>query len=290
MGQVKPRNSSADACLYVIFRIPVQEHGKFLTGWLRPLAFELAEDPLLRSLFFIRYDDRVGPHIRFRVLGDERWIERKVRPFVFRRMEDLKRGDSPVSYECGTYEPELKRYGGPVGLALAERVFFHDSLACLDLIDLDQKGALDRSLEEVFILLSESLLRSLGLSLAERVKVHELRTEVGLQLKKTQPESLRRQIDLLRKDLGPAMGRPETAWTEADWGGVEAKRAAKRWVRGLRPAFRDLKKGLSSGEIDQDLMDLAGSFLHMESNRLGFSLRTEWCLHYLMMQLLRSAS
>jgi thiopeptide-type bacteriocin biosynthesis protein len=38
-------------------------------------------------------------------------------------------------FELGSYEPELERFGGPSGVALAERLFFADSEASLDLLE-----------------------------------------------------------------------------------------------------------------------------------------------------------
>jgi hypothetical protein len=117
--------------------------------WLRARARELSAD----RWFFIRYVDAAGYHLRLRLRAapdaldelhgrlDELWALLADLPVAVD--EPLVAGLGPMTgtdsrgVAASWYAPELRKYGGPAGVALAERVFTDSSdLVC----DLDIAG------------------------------------------------------------------------------------------------------------------------------------------------------
>lgn len=104
---------------------------RLLTELVAPVARELVRSGAARLWFFARYADP-EPHLRVRIQGDpisivRRWSE-VVQPYaaegtVWRMQYD-------------TYEREVERYGGALGIEPAELLFGHDSEAAADLIAL----------------------------------------------------------------------------------------------------------------------------------------------------------
>lgn len=92
------------------------------------LLTELA--PFLTTLprwFFMRYDDP-DHHLRIRVHGEPRWLFDHVLP----RLSAV----ASWKLQLDTYEREVERYGGAVGIELAERLFHADSCFVIDALTL----------------------------------------------------------------------------------------------------------------------------------------------------------
>ncbi len=88
--------------------------------------------------FFIRYIDRAGPHVRFRVRGDTDVIN-----CIYGRWNQTLRAqlsaaiggrDANPEILYAPYEPEIDKYGGVVGTGIAESAFQVSSEIALQLI------------------------------------------------------------------------------------------------------------------------------------------------------------
>lgn len=114
-----------------------------ISAAVRP-AVELSQRfPDIDRWFFIRYIDYLGPHLRLRFRGPVDGISRMYNPLIelvqtnleaagaipqpsVRRLVPvpLQAGaDGHVGYQLDMYEPEYAKYGGPVGVEIAEAVF-----------------------------------------------------------------------------------------------------------------------------------------------------------------------
>ncbi len=94
-----------------------------------PSLRELHAEGLYTLHFFLRYSDETGPHLRLRLNAKD--LESRIQHSLGLRLEDLAPGCRIVP---ACYEPELAKYGGTEGLALAETQFHASSefaLACL---------------------------------------------------------------------------------------------------------------------------------------------------------------
>lgn len=109
--------------------------------------------PDVKNWFFVRYVDERGNHIRLRLHGSARFcretrgeiekliarelplVKSVVRPAIF-AMEDesLFEVESDQGYTSATYEPEYEKYGGPVGVAIAEKLFEVSSELALEAV------------------------------------------------------------------------------------------------------------------------------------------------------------
>jgi thiopeptide-type bacteriocin biosynthesis protein len=126
-----------------------------------PLVCEIRSDENLHSLFFVRYADPTW-QLRFRVLGRPGWIDDVVRPRIERAIRPFSESGLIRGVEYGEYAREWERYGGPRGMELAERIFLHDSVACLELLEAEARGFLRKSRREYSLMFTERVLDLFG--------------------------------------------------------------------------------------------------------------------------------
>ena len=85
--------------------------------------------------FFIRYGDPEW-HLRVRFHGDPARLQPEVLPRLHAALDPLLADGRIWRVQLDTYEREIERYGGPEGIALAERLFQADSDAVLDILEM----------------------------------------------------------------------------------------------------------------------------------------------------------
>lgn len=139
------------------------EQNRLLSDGIRPLLMALEAEQLIHHYFYIRYWE-LGSHIRLRLFHEQkepqikRVIEQVLTQFFkdypaeqlmskyelekhlshLGKLEGVDAQHNHVadnnSYEYIPYVPEVERYGGPVGVALAESYFHLSSKICLELL------------------------------------------------------------------------------------------------------------------------------------------------------------
>ena len=101
---------------------------------LRQIVAEIVDDALrsaaARSWFFIRYADPER-HLRVRFKGDPDRLWGEVLPRLHAATSQAMASGLVWRMQLDTYEREVERYGGVVGVALAEELFRADSDAAL---------------------------------------------------------------------------------------------------------------------------------------------------------------
>jgi thiopeptide-type bacteriocin biosynthesis protein len=85
------------------------------------------------SWFFLRYADP-DTHLRLRLQGDPRVLGGEVLPRLTSMASRLIANRALQRVEADTYEREVERYGGSLGVVLSERVFEADSVAVGDVL------------------------------------------------------------------------------------------------------------------------------------------------------------
>ncbi len=118
----------------------------------RPVVERVREQQALLRWFFIRYIDRRGWHIRLRLLvpaGDQRELAEAIGSFIEQNLARLSSEARPPllsflpavpvvqgreGYTLDEYRPEWEKYGGRLGVALAERLFEYSSEVALQAI------------------------------------------------------------------------------------------------------------------------------------------------------------
>lgn len=279
-------------CLYSLLLVPRERHDEILESFVRPVVRRVEGSPHLDSLFFVRFSEPQW-QLRFRILGHRAWIEGNVRPDVEQRLRDLESRGEVEHHEFQRYDRELERYGGEIGMRLAEQLFHRDSLACLDLVRLDREGKLRKSRREVSMVLVDRFLDLTGFTPKGRRDFYRYGYDWALQLKTWGPEELEALEGRFQK-LHPGMVELFYGDTAADperfYGGPEAAEVATRFLDEARPIVERILEEHRSGRIPQHLTHLFWSYTHMMTNRLGVEATPEAILRFFMTRLLEERS
>lgn len=102
-----------------------KDFDEILKNYIKPVTEYLYENKHIECLFFIKYADTKGPHLRVRIHAEQEQLEQFIKPYVFLNLFDFfKRPSSFDDYFIeSVYEPELARYGGEQGVNFAEKLF-----------------------------------------------------------------------------------------------------------------------------------------------------------------------
>jgi len=210
-------------CLFTLLYAPREQHERILADFVSPIARDLREAPELHSLFFARYNVPSW-QVRFRVLGHSGWIAGPVRERIERDLEPLQASGAVEKIEFAEYDRETERYGGEEGMALAEKLFLHDSLAVLDLMAAERQGLLAKTRREWSLLMTEGLLDLLGFDRAQRLAFYatgfrwtqEMGTWKGAEL-----ETIEKRYQELKPGLQDLFIGEQSRHPEQLWGGEE---------------------------------------------------------------------
>jgi thiopeptide-type bacteriocin biosynthesis protein len=217
--------------------------------------------------FYVRYNDG-GSHLRLRIFGDSKRLWTEVLPDLHGHLAPFYASSCVRKLELGSYEREIERYGGPVGIGLAEEIFCADSQACVELLSVlnGAEGPDDRWL--LVVLAWDALLSDLGFDLAAR---HRLTKESARRM----VEEYRMTVELSRA-LGQkvrAHARDLESILDARRTPDDALRASAREVldrRGalLRPIAARLEVARAQGTVHVPSDELAWTLMHMHANRM----------------------
>jgi thiopeptide-type bacteriocin biosynthesis protein len=112
--------------------------------------------------FFLRYHDP-GPHLRVRLAGDPARLLGAVLPAIERAIAPHLASGAVWRMQIDTYERELERYGGAVGIDTCERVFWIDSEAMLGVLELLEGDAGAEARWRLGLRGADQLLEALGM-------------------------------------------------------------------------------------------------------------------------------
>lgn len=270
------------SCLYILLHAPREQHEVILRELVRPVAREVRESPELDSLFFARFNVPDW-QVRFRVLGRPGWVQGEVRERVERRMALLVESGVVEGAEFTEYEREIERYGGPEGMELAEKLFLHDSLACLDLMAAEEGGALAKSRREFSLLMTERTLDLFGFDRARRMDFYAHGYRWALDLGTWGEDDLRlleERYQGLKPGLEDLFSGEQSEDPAVLWGGEEPARIAEGCLAAMRPVAAEILAGYAAGQVRQDLVYLVWSYTHMHCNRLGIDPTPEAILRF----------
>jgi thiopeptide-type bacteriocin biosynthesis protein len=273
-----------ETCLYAVLESMPESHDRLLMELIAPVVREIQGDENLHSLFFVRYADPAW-QLRFRVLGHPGWIDDVVRPRIERAIRPFSESGVIHGIEFGAYAREWERYGGPRGMELAERMFYHDSLACLELLDAEARGLLGKSRREYSLMFTERFLDLFGFDGSHRrqfyVEGHTWAFRDGVFREEDRPR-LERQYVGVRDALREWVRGPRAEDPAIVFGGPEPARIAASCLEAMRPVAEELLSAHADGSIHQGLVYLVWSYAHLHCNRLGIDLVPEAILRYLM--------
>ena len=222
---------------------------------------ELCERALGKGMaddwFFIRYADP-DPHLRLRFHGHPDRLIGELAPEICSWANALI-GQGLCSRLClDTYERELERYGGPLGMNLAESIFGADSRFAVEALRLSRSGVLALDITELAVLSIDNLLAGLGLSEAERLAWYRAR----LPSKSTSGEEYRRR----QADLRALLGDPGHLRQQP--GGDALARILAMRGHELTSHAQQLSELTDAGQLSQPVSALVRSYVHLHCNRL----------------------
>jgi len=275
-------------CLFTLLTAPREQHERILADFVTPIANAIRDAPELDSLFFARYNVPSW-QVRFRILGRPGWVSGPVFERVDSDLVPLRVSGAVDGVEYAEYDREVERYGGDEGMALAEKLFLHDSLACLDLMAAERQGLLGKTRREFSLLMTERLLDLLGFDREQRLSfyafghrwAHEMST-----WKEAELATIEAKYQALKPGLQDLFTGEQSTDEEALWGGEEPARIAACWQEASRPIAQAIREAHAAGRIQQDLGYLAWSYAHMSCNRLGIDPTPEALLRYFMNRLI----
>lgn len=235
-----------------------------LSGLTSPLFERMLSNGAADSWFFVRHADPDW-HLRVRFHGSPERLLDEVLPALLDGCAPLLREGLLRRITLDAYEREVERYGGDLGVRLAERVFCADSDAALGVLRGvigDDHGADMRW--RLALVGIHRLLTDLGLSLTDKqatVKAARDRFRRSLQvdaaLTRRLADRFRRERSSLQALFDPTLGESVP--------GLDCYEA--RSAR-LQPILEQICAGVRAGKITQPLTAIGDSFMHMHINRM----------------------
>jgi thiopeptide-type bacteriocin biosynthesis protein len=280
-----------ESCLYTLMHAPRENHERLLREFVIPVARELRDAAELDCLFFARYSVPDW-QLRFRVLGRPSWVEGKVKRRIDEALDPVRAAGLVDEVEFATYQREWERYGGERGMHLSEQIFLHDSLACLDLIDAESRGALAKTRREYSLLFVERFLDLMGFDRDTRIAYYAFAHSWPITDGTWTQDDLRAldaKFEVLEPGLVELLRGDQSRDPAAQWGGEEPAQIAARCLDACGRSVDELKSRHRAGEIEQDIVNLAWSYTHMHCNRLGIDAMPEAILRYFMWRLYTGA-
>jgi lantibiotic biosynthesis protein len=241
---------------------------ELLVEMVAPLVRELVAEGRCDRWFFIRYADPDW-HLRLRLRGPREYLRSSVLGALHERVHRLM-GDGRVhKMQLDSYHREVERYGGDVGIELAEELFQIDSDAVLALIAVSQEADTPAEARWRLTLRGiDRLLDDLGFDLdAKHAIVGGMRTSFGGEFR-VDDSQLKHQLSARFRSL-----RKKVEATLGDELGAEAALSPAVAVLAERSdRFRHVREALwaasKSGTLTRSVPDLAASFVHMHANRM----------------------
>ena len=141
----------------------IVDENNFIINELSFLVNDLLKKNIINQYHFVRYADPFK-HLRIRLKGRE--INKNILYIINYLNEQIKE-KKLLYYEINTYERELERYGGKIGMELAEKIFFQDSKIAQNILTtIREKNEIDK---EVFCIISNMyLLKDFGMNTNEQ--------------------------------------------------------------------------------------------------------------------------
>ena len=231
-----------------------------------PLSRKLVASGAIDRWFFIRYADP-DEHVRWRLHVAAGTGVARVQRRIETAAAALISAGRTRRLVFDTYDREVERYGGPAGIEAAERCFWADSEAVLDVLDsLGDSNAGADLRWQVAIPGVDALLTDFELDLEAKLRLmQKQRAAFGREFRAE--AALGRQLGVkfrgVRADLEKLL-EPATAATSPDvWRDALSERSTR-----TRAELSALHSSARAGLLDSTLTRLAAHFVHMHLNRL----------------------
>lgn len=218
--------------------------------------------------FFIRYADPHW-HVRFRMHGAPAWLYGEVLPRLAELTRPMLDDGRMWRFQLDTYEREVERYGGPVGIELSEQLFWADSACVVDLLGMLAGDAGIDARWRLTLRGLDQILEDLGFDLPTKLTLmrqvrdgfaREHRVDANVLFQRVLGDKYRKE----KPALDALLDRSRDADSELAPGFERfARRSADH-----APVIAELRAAEQRNALTSSLLDLAPSYLHMHANRL----------------------
>lgn len=229
-----------------------------LMGRLRTLVLSLQRYGYLKSWFFVRYGDSLGPHIRLRFWCGTRENAVRANEIATLTLTSAMASCEINSYRISPYDRELRRYGGKESIQICEELFCINSefvtKALLDRNELD--GELPHWLWHLWWVndvLEEFGIKGNDVAMFLRQRFALMRQDLVIASAASEilSETVRRNLDVVKRRLSVI----EQTAINIDW--------LRLLLEKRRIAIKRLLSTLDKGRCNYVLPSL----IHMDTNR-----------------------
>lgn len=257
--------------LYVKIYAANKEMESVLLSVIKPLTDELLGKGAIDRWFFIRYYDP-EPHlrVRFNKRGDPAfWLA--VLQSLQVALEPMQQDGRVIKMVIDTYEREMERYG-PHTMLLSEELFFADSKAVVDFLDMIEGEEGEEVRWKMGVYSIQLLLEDFDYTAPDKKRLL-----TGLQ------KGFFKEFNNDRRENETRLARSLNDKYRQDYEGIVALLDTGKGLKEIQPAMecfrersaaiqpvaRQLKELLLGGESYQRTLDsLLASYIHMAMNRL----------------------
>ncbi len=208
--------------------------------------------------FFIRYSDPED-HIRLRIKFNREFKASDfLRIYKWCSSLTLKGGISRFSFDL--YEQELIRYGGPVGMSIAENFFAEDSIIVMrSLLEIHKGTHYNLLLFCAFLM--DRLLEMLGFDIEYRLDIYK---KITRNLGPVKTSDFTFNVELLYENITNL----KTHYNNLLLAAIGGKNGLKELESKLNRLGKKLRYLQRSNKLTIDLDEILSSYLHMHCNRM----------------------
>lgn len=238
---------------------------RILAEAILPLVNQLKADGLIDKFFFIRYNDP-GFHLRIRFhVTDTAHIGTVMQQF-HQQISDFETAGYIAQTLMDTYKRELNRYSYN-SMELAESLFYHDSMACLQMLELTF-GDEREEVRWVWALKGiDELLTAFGLNLAEKLTTLEkIKNSFYAEFKAD--KSLKSQLSNKYRSQKARITAALESKAEGQDELLPLWQVLYDKTKNMAPVVEQLLRMDKAGQLDTPLMDMIPSYIHMLVNRI----------------------
>jgi thiopeptide-type bacteriocin biosynthesis protein len=216
--------------------------------------------------FFLRYKDP-EEHVRLRFHGTPARLDAEVWPALRAACAASLDEGTGWRVQLDTYEREVERYGGPLGVELSEELFTADSEAVLAMLQAYPGDAGAELRWRMALKGMDALLDDLGLTLEAKLAVEE-RARAAFHAEFHVDKRFEEQLGQRYRRESRGLETLLTALADTR-GPVQAGLVAlRRRSERLRPVVERLRQAEREGLLSVPIERLADSYLHMHVNRM----------------------
>jgi lantibiotic biosynthesis protein len=263
MNDVQQNFSIGSEWLYFKLYCGVKSADVILVNAILPLINKLLEQRNIHSFFFIRYND---PHFHLRLrfkVTDVEDIGEVIK--LFRQHTEMYEADNTIwKIQMDTYKRELDRYGRQA-ISLAEDLFFYDSMAILQLLQLHDGDEREQVRWQWAVKGIDDLLNDFSISISEKFLILE-QIKTAFHTEYNTDKFLRDQLSTKyrnhRKEVEGLLGN---SFTENE---IESK--IQKGKSDKTKVIANKIKNLNDSKIlDISINALLISYIHMLINRIA---------------------